>query len=264
VRLPLPHVVIYQTDLPKGYHSTLTLTGLTLAGLDTLSELVLLEPVPGLNLTLRTTAALQSLTIELELEVLIIPAHLTGTQASEHTYQEELLVTVSMHNVSFLLDLDIALNSSLLDSYYLDQLSTPPCWLSALQSVSISDLTLLTNITTLKAVQVVGDAGVLEKDIVGLLDNALLLLISPRGFGDLTSGLIEGLLQGPVRASFNRIANETISMFKKTTPCLPHYPYNDAHDFITWSNSTLITALDLIIKTLSPQVGVICHCHRIT
>jgi len=256
VRVPLPTtVVIFQQDgLPKGYNSSVSLTGLQVRGLDTLSSVQVLEPVAGLNLTLRTQAALQNLTVELELQVLIVPAH--APSDPRHTYVEKLRATLSLEEVWFLLDLDVVADQYLLQSYFLDQLGSKACWFSALQQVSISELQLHTRVTQLQAVQVLGSAGELEKDIVALVDNALLLLISPQGFGDLLTDLINGALQGPLRAAFNEQAAASIAQGKQSAPCLTHLPYDDQTDYIVWADSSLVTAVDYLVNDLLGYQGV--------
>ena len=254
VGIPADLVIFQKGNFPPGYNTTVTLTSLQVRGLDTLDDLEILDPMESSNVTLHTSVGFKTLTVELGVQVEIVP---TGGSASKREqYSERLKVTLAMQDVSFLMDLVLAVNSFVLKSYYLDQLSTRNCWLSAIEQLSIANLQLHTTITTLQTVQVVGSAGPLEADVVALLNNAVLLLISPEGFGQLTTDLINGLMQGPVRTGFNERAASQLAAAKKDMPCLSHYPYNDHPEYIVWANSSLVKTLDFVVNDLLGYQGV--------
>lgn len=257
-------LIWHKANFPVGYNSSLTLTSFKLRGLDSLNEIELLEPVPGYNTTMRSAVGFGELTVTLGLQVDIVPTESSVAKNNNQedsltargAYTEKLQVTLAMENVSLLMDLVLAVNAFVLKSYYLDQLSTRSCWLSALDELSIANLQVHTEITTLKAVQVVGSAGALEADILALVNNALELVISPAGFGQLTTDLIAGVLQGPVRAQFNTQVAAQLTKAKKDAPCLTHYPYDDQNDFIVWAESSLIQTVDFIVNDLLGYEGV--------
>lgn len=253
VGIPADLVIFQKGNFPPGYNTTVTLTSLQVRGLDTLDDLEILDPMESSNVTLHTSVGFKTLTVELGVQVEIVP---TGSASKREQYSERLKVTLAMQDVSFLMDLVLAVNSFVLKSYYLDQLSTRNCWLSAIEQLSIANLQLHTTITTLQTVQVVGSAGPLEADVVALLNNAVLLLISPEGFGQLTTDLINGLMQGPVRTGFNERAVSQLAAAKNDMPCLSHYPYNDHPDYIVWANSSLVKTLDFVVNDLLGYQGV--------
>lgn len=269
IPLPTDVVVLQRANFPPGYNTTVSLTAVKLHGLDTLNNIDLLDPVPSSNVTLRSVVGFGELTVELSLDVNIVPTgaatntHQTGRGGEKGggfqrkgAYTEKLQVTLALSDVSFLMDLVLAVNAFVLKSYYLDQLGTKSCWLSAIDEISIADLQLHTTVTTLQAVQVVGSAGPLEADIIAVLNNAVLLLISPEGFGQLTTDLINGALQGPLRSHFNTQAALQLADSKKNSPCLTHYPYNDHADWVVWANSSLIQTVDFIVNDLLGYQGV--------
>jgi hypothetical protein len=85
----------------------------------------------------------------------------------------------------------------ILDNFYLDQLSSPDCWLAAVTDINIPNMQLQLVLDGASIIEMNGDAGELEGDIAELVNNALLLVMG--GFGDLTTNLINGLVQGPLR-----------------------------------------------------------------
>eukprot|EP01032_Pedospumella_encystans_P009378 gene9378-11041_t len=257
-------VIWHKADFPASYNSSLTLTSFKIRGLDSLTELELLEPVPGFNTTMRSAVGFGELTITLGLQVDIVPIDAAVSSPKQKldalgarsAYSEKLQVTLAMEDVSLMMDLVLAVNSFVLKSYYLDQLGTRSCWLSAIEELSIANLQVHTEITTLKAVQVLGSAGALEADILALVNNAIALVISPTGFGQLTTDLIAGVLQGPLRTKFNANAAAHLAKAKKDAPCLTHYPYDDQSDFIVWAESSLIRTVDYVVNDLLGYQGV--------
>lgn len=270
MQLPTAVVVLQKPNFPAGYNSTLSLTAVKLRGLNTLNTIDLLEPVVTSNVTLHSVIGFDSLTVEVSLDMDVVPTYSAvhntrksgqkpGKLQRKGAYTEKLQVTLAMKDVSFLVDMVLAVNAFVLKSYYLDQLSTKSCWLSAIDEINIANMQLHTSITTLSAVQVVGDAGALEHDILSLINNAVLLFVSPSAFGTLTTDVINGMMQGPVRARFNTVAAATLQDAKANTPCLTHYPYNDKPDWIVWANSTLIKTADFIVNDVLGYKGMDCY-----
>jgi hypothetical protein len=260
-RLPTNLVILQKANFPPGYNSSVTLTSVQLRGLDTITALDILEPLENSNVTLRTVVGFQNLTVELGLELDIVPtgaSHKLGAARvrGRDKYTEHLKVTLALQEMSFLMDLVVAVDAFVLKSYFLDQLSTRACWLSALKELSIANLQLHTTVVELAGVQVAGSAGALEAQVLALINNAVLLVISPEGFGQLTTDVLNGALQGPLRASFNERAAQQLADAHKDLPCLTHYPYNDHPDYIVWANSTLVKTVDFIVNDLLGYQGV--------
>ena len=85
-------------------------------------------------------------------------------------------------------DLAIALNTSMMDSYYLDQVMHKGCWVDAMGYFNITSLVVDIGIDQIAYLNVAGDAGELENDVAALIDNVLILISD--GFGELTTNVI--------------------------------------------------------------------------
>ena len=224
--------------------------------LDTLCDLQILEPLPQSFVSLRTGASFESLSLSLSLTLTVESVdELTNNVTA--TYSQDLTAAMSIKGLSLLLDTVVAVNQRVLDSFYLDQMSQLGCWLSTLSEVSIPNLSLSFDSLSISLTQVAGQsAGLLEQSIVELLDNILALLVSPTGFGPLTEELVAGVIQGPVREGLTDRVSTALAKAKGEHVCLTHYPYDDDKDFVSWSDSRLITALDTIVNDLLGVQGI--------
>jgi hypothetical protein len=232
---------------------SLAILDLTISGLDSLSNVQILEPLPESKVTLRTGLKLDSLRFDMHFLLTLQGIDSTGNPT---IYTEKILFSLGVRDALFLLDTVIAVDEHLLDSYYLDQLSSIGCWLSPLTELSIPNLQLDVSTATMEILQIEGDAGLLEADIIDLFDNIFLLFLSEDGFGTLTMETLKGLFQGPIRVAVNeRIAKELV-LAKKNSPCLAHYPYDDSVDYLKWPESNVISKLNLIVNDFFGYQGI--------
>ena len=258
--------------VPPGCTTTFSLDAVRLRGLDSLTEVALLEPVQYNNYTLHNALSFGALTITAETTINVVPdTDEDGVRAGgvfilpngaqikigSDGYTEKAEVVLADVNATFVLDAVLALNEYVMDHLFMDQLASPNCWYYLLEEISISNLQLrLNNVSDFTVSQVRGDAQELEEDVMELLDNVLAMLFDPRGFFDLTSDLINGALQGYVRQSFNEEMRDMLKSGKEQSPCLSHYPYDDAHEFIPWANSSLVYYANLLINDLVGAEGI--------
>jgi hypothetical protein len=238
----------FETDNTK-----ITVESVTIKGSNTLNHLEILEPLPESKVTLRTAIGMDY--IELDMKLLI---ELTGTNndGKPTSYTQETILTLNITDISFLMDLVIATNEHILDSYYLDQLTSVGCWLYPISEISIPKLAI--DLTSAKIVMTQlpnGDAGQLESDLINLLNNIFLYLLTPGGYETLSIDTLIGLLEGPIRTSLNEQISSRLNDAKKQNPCLAHYPYDDVTDYIDWPSSDIIAILNTVINEVFSYEG---------
>lgn len=227
--------------------------------LDTLCDVEVLEPLEESFVTMRTSVSFESLSLSLSLVVEVESVD-EQTHVITSTYSQELRVDLLVQGVSLSLDTVIAIDEHQLHSFYLDQMAAQlGCWLAPLTEVSVPYLGLDLDSVSLSLVQTEGgDAGVLEESIVEAVNSLSLLLLSDTGFGPLSLSLLAATVQGPLRERVNDKLSEGLSKLKSEVgPCHAHYPFDDdrTHDYISWSSSSVLTTLDLVINDLLGPAG---------
>lgn len=231
-------------EIYKSPVASIKLQYIDVSGTDTLNNLEILEPLPESKVTLRTAASLGNLQLDISAQFTF---NSTDENGSVMQYSERLSVKLSASNINFVLDLVAAVDEHLLNSYYMDQLGSLSCWLAPIAELSVPNLELDLSAASLAIIQVTGDAGLLESDIVQFIDNAILLVLSDTGFGKLTLESITGLLQGQVRQSLNKKLADSLTDAKSANPCLSHYPYDDEADYIQWAQSSTLSLINTIV-----------------
>jgi hypothetical protein len=148
--------------------------------------------------------------------------------------------------------LTVDVNAKYLDSLSIDQLANVGCWLATVREISLSSFLLDFNTMTFELEQDKdGSAGRLERDITGLLDQTMLLFLSPEGYGDTMRAVVQGVFQGPVREKINAELSKFLAKIQSDHPCLSHVPSDDdAVDGVVWADVPLIQSL----QTFSNEV----------
>jgi hypothetical protein len=236
----------------KTENAVITVESVTIKGSNTLNNLEILEPLPESKVTLRTAIGMDYM--ELDMKVLI---ELTGTNndGKPTSYTQETMLMVNVTDISFLMDLVIATNEHILDSYNLDQLSSVGCWLYPINEISIPKLAIDLTSAKIMISQIQGDSGQLEADLVNLFNNIFLYLLTPGGYETLSIETLIGLFEGPLRISLNEHISSVLNDAKTKNPCLAHYPYDDVTDYINWPESTVITMLNTVINEIFSYEG---------
>jgi hypothetical protein len=232
---------------------SIQLLDITISGFDTMNQFEILEPLPESKVTLRTALGLDRLQLDITLLLTINGVDVNGDPA---VYTEKTVLSVGVGNAAFIADLVLAVDEHLLNSYYLDQLGTLPCWLSTIAEVSFPNLELDLSSAFLSVTQIEGDAGLLERDLIVLTNNLFSLLLSDTGFGPLTTDTIRGIFQGPVRVALNERFATSLSEAKASKPCLSHYPYDDVVDLINWPESSAISMIDSLVNDMFGYEGI--------
>lgn len=231
---------------------SLALTDLSLAGVDTLQGLEILEPLAQSKVTMRSALSFEELALNVSLRVKVQKT-IDGQAA---VYDEVVQVRVALADISAVVDLVVAFDDHFLQSMYLDQLSNLGCWVQPLAEISIPNFDLHLNPTKVTIQEVSGNAGALEGDITALIDNALLLLLSPAGFNQLVQDVLHGAVQGPLRSKINQELSTALLQIRSEQPCLSHYPYNDEVNLIDWRYSKIVTILNGLLNEYLGPAGV--------
>lgn len=231
---------------------SLTLTDLSFAGLDTLQGLEIVEPLAQSKVTMRSALAFEELALNVSLRVKVQKT-IDGQAA---VYDEVVQLRVALEDISAVVDLVVAFDDHFLQSMYLDQLSNLGCWVQPLAEISIPNFDLHLNPAKVSIQEISGNAGALEGDIAALIDNALLLLLSPAGFNQLVQDVLHGAVQGPVRSKINQELSTALLQIRSEQPCLSHYPYNDETNLIDWRYSKVVAILNGLLNEYLGPVGV--------
>eukprot|EP01038_Epipyxis_sp_PR26KG_P004475 gene4475-6326_t len=237
--------LIYVNQLPA-----ISVANVNISGFNTISELLILSPTVGSNFTLSTAAAFDFINVDIKL---LVSLPVTDTEF----YTEELTFKIHLSDLSFDLELLVAVDEHLLHNLYIDQLTDVSCWLYGLVDLSIPSLKTVLSINQVSITEIGGDAGPLNSGITDIIDSFLQLLTSSTGYGDLLVDVIGGILQGPVRSSLNDKIRSSLAAAKDDHPCLSHYPYpSDKHDYVAWTNSTLVTSISHLVNDKLGYEGV--------
>lgn len=215
---------------------------LTLSGLDTMQDLLILSPVVDSNITLSSRLRIQTLNISMAMAVTI------------GSYTEAVTLSTVFMNSTMLLDVVLGVNQSGLNNLFLDQLVNMGCLQNLVQELSVSSLLMDVDLKQLDYIQVAGDAGPLEFDTVAAVQNFINLALD--GFPELVHDTLIGLAQGPIRAAINDVLAERLDYFSRRTACPAHIEHDsETPNWIQWNSSVLIKTLDLFLDTILGAEG---------
>lgn len=221
-----------------GNNTTLAVEACTISGLDTFGELAVLNTVPSSNVSLTSQARLDTLNMTFHLAL-----NVTGAMGGR--YSEKLVTTVSARHVLVSTELLLLALESKVNSLYLDQvLLSPECLLCAIQVASFSSIGLQLNMSEVVLSQVSSGGG---SDIVALIDNSLQLALG--GFQVLTTSLLAGLMQGPVRTALNAVIARALESSAASASCLPHTP-SSTEQLIVWPESAALSKVEHLINDI--------------
>lgn len=249
------------TPTPPGL--TIDIISVSVDGFKTLSNLELLYPSIESNITLQSTLTFASLDLEIDVSVL----KLDPNGEEEQEPRRDMRVTIQLKDVTLDIDMIVALSSSILDHLYLDEVTQLPCLLSALEQVTLSNLLVKVDVMDLTIHVLNSTKATISddmndncdgEDLNMVVNNMFELLL--KGYPAMTSQLVTGLFQGPVRESLNTKISETRNEFHNQFPaflCVSHVTSNTSvYDWITWSNSTLVQGLNNLMNELVGPSGV--------
>lgn len=254
----LGHVTLDMNDvefMPKSLHirdMSIDISQVSIHGFRTLSNLELFYPSSESNVTLNSTLAFESLTVWIDFQVTE-----KSTDKGVAGRSAAVRAAVQLANIDLDLGLVIGLQSSVLNQLYLDQVFHLPCVLSALDELLISSLMVGVDVADLSfhMIQSSGDGDV-DLNLDDLINDLLKVVV--KGYPLMTSQLVMGLFQGPVREALNHRISEAIIEFQQKNPecnCDAHVTMNSTK-WIAWPNSTLIQALNRAVNDLVGPSGV--------
>jgi hypothetical protein len=205
---------------------TIRLLSLTIAGLDSFTNITLLEPSPSSNITLATEVSLTYLNFTLQFMV------------------NDELVEADIHisDIDIGFDIAISIFKKLFDNLYIGQLFEEGCFASSVDFINITSIILDVDLNKIEMI-VINSTSVTNRDILLLLHNAIQLITV--GYKDMVDALITGIAQGPIREFVNNGITNSISSSRDN--CV-QYTTNDELDLVVWSNSTIINIIDKIIN----------------
>lgn len=229
---------IINIDMPENSSITiidgnysLSISSISITGLDTFTEVVLLEPSLTSNISLNSMIQFDNLDV-----VVYSTFQSTDSNLYLNDYTEQLEFKVKLYNITMLADVAVGVIKKDFSNLFIDQLFHLDCLLSSgLKYLNITSLIVDVDINDIEIVQVSGNANVLEKNLVSLFNNANMLLNN--GYNELITTAIAGITQGPLRKQLNHL----ISLHQLAPSC-PQHVDPTSSDIIRWSDSKLISA----------------------
>lgn len=227
--------------LSLGGSTTLTLTEVSVQGLDSFQDISLISPSPYFNSTLQTLVKLEQLQVSLQFITRI-----------GNVYEEIVDAALDVSGISILLELLLPINKMKLDDLYLDQLHDLNCLLSVSDAFQFTSMEVDLSVDSIAINQLSGSAGydTIESGIIGFIDNLFLLITD--GFESVVRDVIYALVQGPIREEIN-LKLATI-LEKSSQLCEPH---RDAvsSNYLFWNDSRIVKIADTIINQVLGPTG---------
>lgn len=234
--------------LHLGPNVTMEIQTALVSGLNSYSDVEILLP------TNTSTSSGTSLSVSLTMDrldmnfssITYVNGH-TGDDDSMYHYSEDTLWMVSLRNLKVSYDMDVAVNGTFVSNAYVDQLLTPACILESLRNVSLSSLVLQVDVADVVMFEVEGEASTLEANTVSLMDNVFKLLT--QGFGDFTSGMIQGISQSVLREKLNGVLAKALASQREALgQCPAHVSHAGQTDYVVWAQSVAMSALDRLVN----------------
>jgi len=231
----------------------LSLDVFNISGINSLTNLTILEPRDEHSLSTGVGMKKLNLTLSIALQVSSIPGGMiVGPPLEERFHLDLILSDVELLGVLLLaVEKDFIEELTVYQLMYTNKTSVYwPCLLSTLYTANFTDLTASMKIS---AINLLPDAEIgkpLESALDKLIDDTIALFVND--YNQLVTDSIYGILQGPVRRTVNNILHKAISTTKENTdnpssPCPDtpktyqnkSYIYFDENDFIANINAAV-------------------------
>jgi hypothetical protein len=167
---------------------------LSIAGLNTWSQLDLLRPVSDYLLRSRTATDALNLTVDFHVHAAADP----NGPVHDGSLSESGTLHAQLSNCNMLADVILSLSAAKLARVDVSQLGSADCVLQSVLAAEITDLQLHTDV---RGVALVADSGDLEADVDLFVNNLFLLVFS--SFDTVLSRLINGVVAEPLRNAVN-------------------------------------------------------------
>jgi hypothetical protein len=222
---------------------SLSISSMSLSGFDTFTKVSLLEPSLSSNISLNTMIQFDELKL-----VVYSSFQSTDSNWYLHNYYEQLEFKVQLSNITMSLDTAVGIVKKDFSNLFIDQLFHLDCLLSSgVKYLNITSLVFDVDINDISIIQVSGNAAVLEKDLLSLLNNVNKLLNN--GYGDLITATIAGIAQGPFRNHLNNLIS-----IHQSAPSCPQHVEPSTSDVIEWSQSKFVSATVIEAATMNTIV----------
>lgn len=222
-------------EIDFGSNSSILIKTLSIDGLKTFDNLTLLVPSPDSGVTLTSTLDIASLELKLSLEVRL-----------PENYIQDVVVDLQLSDISLLIDAAVALNKERFDQIFLDQVLDFGCIGSAFDFISIYNLGVFVDVDSLNIKQIMGgDATPLEKETVEFINNGIELVLHNYPITD----ILAGVAQTTIRTDINEKIAALFKEYESTVTCRSHGNYTEV-DYVVWSTSTIIQAVDKLFNTV--------------
>ena len=250
--LPLENIPLSGiSNVMKGVGVSVDMLHVSINGLNT-SNLKILYPSSESNVTLLTSASFSSIDIDF---LIRLTQNVNGTNVQNRDIRLALRLT----DLDIIIDAVVGLRISVIDDLYLDEAIQIPCLLSALEEFYISSLLMDVNVSrmTITVIDSFLDSQV-TYDFNMFINNLIELITD--GYSSMTSQIIKGIMQGPVRNSLNEKIAEAMAEFYDNHPdfvCKDHIPSNvTTSNWIEWPESLLVEGLNKVVNDYIGPSGV--------
>jgi hypothetical protein len=238
---------------------TAGLSFLNVSGLDTFTNITLLDPTGDYSFT--TGIGMDAFNASVGIYVEVDPVD--GGMVQGGSLREDFSLDLSLRDVHFLLRLLLAVDKNSMshltvyqmfsESNATDSSSSLPCALSTLVDVNATSLSALLHLKSLRlSTPPSMDPSTLESELDHLVDDLLLLFVSD--YNELVTDMFYGLLQGPVRDMLNGFLAEIVEAAEDAS--CPATPQNLNQSFVHFDESELVETLDTLINEQFGTEGV--------
>jgi Paraquat-inducible protein A len=217
---------------------------MTLSGLETLTILDVLHPSLVSNQSLTATAYMTHLDLAVDFSFC---SDVAGEQVCDRTNSS--LIT-RLENVNLNINCSVGAVQKTLNSMHLEDLFSMKFWLSAIDYVNITSLSLVSDVDNItvqhgnsnyQLYSQFYDPSDLDAGIAILVNNAISLVVSD--YRVLVGSIIEASVQGPIRHTLNRVIKKLLEE-KKVNPPSTHshthtHTYSQHEDSISQLDSNI-------------------------
>eukprot|EP00981_Chlorochromonas_danica_P004799 scaffold967_cov173-Ochromonas_danica.AAC.10 len=193
---------------------------LRVRGFNTLTSFQLLEPVANCSSLLQSKWTFRLIEIDVDL------VHIVNTSSCGLS-SKPLTLTATWINVDISVDIILAIKKDRVPSNPLELFLSTNCWLGGVKQFAVANLLVEQEPQDLSIYPQSGLTS-LDTDFIDVIDTSFLLFTSPVAFRNLSSQVITGALQGPIRKEINAMLDEKVQQWRTT--------YNDCRVVNVWKD----------------------------
>jgi len=241
--------------IPSYGDLAIALQYLNVSGIDTFTNLTLLDPTGPYSLT--TSVGMDTFNATVGIELTVTP--IDGGMIVGTPLVEEFTLSLSLTDINILLKLLLAVDKTAMTDLSVYQLlstaidSTMPCAATTLVAANVTSLAANLKLKAVRLQTPPGtDPAALESEIDHLVDDLLLLFVSD--YNRLVTDAVYGLLQGPVRD----MANDALGGLLEEAETLTcnDTPGGNVSDYVHFDESDVVAKIDEIVNEVVGVEGV--------